>query len=327
MQQEREEFMRNNGWSRREFLTTVPVMVAGVAAMAHGESVANGQAVKWSSGTELPRLKVPPNATDCHHHIYDSRFPPDPAIKLRPGDALISDYRMLQKRIGTTRNVVVQPSTYGIDNRLLVESLETFGLKTTRGIAVVNDSVKDEELKRLDAAGVRGVRVNLAQGGGATWEMVVPLGKRFAAIGWHMQLNTMADDLFANRAVVSQVPCQLVLDHLGRLPQPMGIQHPAFGLICDLMHKEKAWVKLSGAYILSKVGPPTYADSSAIAQAYVKAAPQRLVWGSDWPHPTAPGPEKPNDAVLLDLLAEWAPNKTERERILVDNPAKLYGFS
>src|SRR5208337_308299 len=97
------EFMRNNGWSRREFLTTVPVMVAGVAAMAHGESVANGQAVKWSSGTELPRLKVPPNATDCHHHIYDSRFPPDPAIKLRPGDALISDYRMLQKRIGTTR--------------------------------------------------------------------------------------------------------------------------------------------------------------------------------------------------------------------------------
>jgi len=192
---------------------------------------------------------------------------------------------------------------------------------------VVNDTVKDDELKRLDAAGVRGVRVNLAQGGGATWEMVVPLGKRFAAIGWHMQLNTMADDLFANRAIVNQIPCQLVFDHLGRLPQPMGNQHPAFGLICDLMHKEKAWVKLTGAYLLSKVGPPTYADSTLVAKAFVKEAPERLLWGSDWPHPTAPGSVKPNDAILLDLLAEWAPDKAVRDRILVDNPAKLYQFS
>ena len=317
--------MRNNGWGRREFLTTVPLMAAGIVAMAQGEPGAS--VVKWSSGTELPRLKVPPNATDCHHHIYDSRFPADPTVALRPGDALISDYRMLQKRIGTTRNVVVQPSTYGTDNRLLIESLETFGLKTTRGIAVVKDTVKDEELKRMDAAGVRGVRVNLAQGGGATWEMVVPLGKRFAAIGWHMQLNANADDLFANRAVVSEIPCQIVFDHLGRIPQPVGIQHPAFGFICDLMHKEKAWVKLSGAYILSRVGPPTYSDSTVIAKAYVKEAPERLVWGSDWPHPTAPGSVKPNDAILLDLLADWAPDTAQRNRILVDNPAKLYRFS
>ncbi len=316
--------MENNGWSRRQFLATVPVMVAGVAAMAHGDSGAI--AVKWSSGTDLPRLKVPPNATDCHHHIYDARFPADPSTALRPGDALISDYRMLQKRIGTTRNVVVQPSTYGTDNRLLVESLKTFGLKTTRGIAVVNDSVKDEELKRLHAVGVRGVRFNLAQGGGPTWTMVAPLAKRFADIGWHAQINAPADDLFANRAVLGQVPCQIVFDHLGRLPQPAGIQHPAFGMICDLMHKQKAWVKLTGAYILSKVGPPTYSDSTVIAKAYVKQAPQRLVWGSDWPHPTALG-EKPNDAILLDLLAEWAPDTAVRNRILVDNPAKVYQFS
>jgi len=316
--------MENNGWSRRQFLATVPVMVAGVAAMAHGDSGAI--AVKWSSGTDLPRLKVPPNATDCHHHIYDARFPADPSTALRPGDALISDYRMLQKRIGTTRNVVVQPSTYGKDNRLLVESLKTFGLKTTRGIAVVDDSVKDEELKRLHAVGVRGVRFNLAQGGGPTWAMVAPLAKRFADIGWHAQINAPADDVFANRAVLSQVPCPLVFDHLGRLPQPAGIQHPAFGMICDLMHKEKAWVKLTGAYILSKVGPPTYSDSTVIAKAYVKEAPERLVWGSDWPHPTAQG-EKPNDAILLDLLAEWAPDTAVRNRILVDNPAKVYQFS
>lgn len=319
--------MENNGCSRREFAAAIPLLVAGVAALVQGESVSAPQAVKWSSGTERPRLKVPPNATDCHHHIYDSRFPADPTTQLRPGDALISDYRMLQKRIGTTRNVVVQPSTYGVDNRLLAESLQTFGTKTTRGVAVVNSSVADAELKKLHAAGVRGVRFNLAQGGGTTWEMVTPLAKRFADIGWHAQINAPADDVIAHRALLSQVPCQLVFDHLGRLPLPAGIHHPAFGFLTDLMHQQKAWVKLSGAYILSKDGPPRYADSSLIAKAYVKEAPERLLWGSDWPHPTAPDNAKPDDAILLDLLAEWAPNMATRNRILVDNPAKLYQFS
>jgi predicted TIM-barrel fold metal-dependent hydrolase len=319
--------MTNNDCSRREFIAAIPLLVVGVAALAQGESSPVTQNVKWSSGTELPRLKVPPNASDCHHHIYDSRFPADPATQLRPGDALISDYRMLQKRIGTMRNVIVQPSTYGLDNSLLVESLQVFGAKTTRGIAVVDSSVRDAELNQLDAAGVRGVRFNLAQGGGTTWEMVTPLAKRFATIGWHMQINTPADDVIAHKALLSQVPCQLVFDHLARLPLPIGIQHPAFGFIADLMQKQKAWVKLSGAYILSKSGPPSYADSSSIAKAFVKEAPERLVWGSDWPHPTAPGSEKPNDAILLDLLSEWAPDERTRNRILVDNPAKLYQFS
>jgi predicted TIM-barrel fold metal-dependent hydrolase len=318
--------MSNNGFTRREFALAVPFLAVGFANVAKSQSAQVLQ-VKWSSGTELPRLKVPPNATDCHHHIYDSRFPPDPTIHLRPGDALISDYRMLQKRLGTTRNVIVQPSTYGIDNRLLVESLQTFGLKTTRGVAVVNDSVTDAELKRLHDVGVRGIRFNLAQGGGATWEMLLPLGKRFADMGWHAQVNAPGDDVWAHKDILSRVPCQMVFDHLARLPLPAGTQHPAFAFIVDLMQKRKAWVKLSGAYIISKDGPPRYADNSAVAKAYVKAAPERVVWGSDWPHPTAPGSEKPNDAVLLDLLAEWAPNARIRNRILMDNPAKLYQFS
>ncbi|MGA2991082.1 MAG: amidohydrolase family protein [Candidatus Korobacteraceae bacterium] len=318
--------MKNNGCTRREFTLAVPLLAVGVASLAKGESVPVAQAVKWSSGTELPRLKVPPNAADCHHHIYDSRFPADPTTHLRPGDALISDYRMLQKRLGTTRNVIVQPSTYGVDNRLLVESLHTFGMKTTRGVAVVNSSVSDMELKQLHEAGVRGVRFNLAQGGGTTWEMVTPLAKRFAEIGWHIQMNAPGEDVLAYKALLSQLPCPLVFDHLARLPLPAGSQHPAFGFIVDLMQKQKAWVKLSGAYILSKDGPPHYADSSAIAKAFVKEAPERLVWGSDWPHPTAPVNEKPDDAILLDLLSEWAPNEAIRNRILVDNPAKLYQF-
>jgi len=318
--------MKNNGCTRREFAAAIPLLAVGVASLARGQSAPAAQAVKWSSGTELARLKVPKNAADCHHHIYDARFPADPTTHLRPGDALISDYRMLQKRIGTTRNVIVQPSTYGVDNSLLVESLKTFGLKTTRGIAVVNSSVTDAELKRLNEAGVRGIRFNMAQGGGTTWEMVAPLAKRFADIGWHIQMNSPTDALLANKALLSQLPCQLVFDHLARVPIETGAKDPAFAFVVELMQKQKAWVKLSGAYILSKDGPPKYSDTSAIAKAFVKAAPERLVWGSDWPHPTAPG-EKPNDAILLDLLAEWAPNKAIRNRILVDNPAKLYQFS
>jgi predicted TIM-barrel fold metal-dependent hydrolase len=126
---------------------------------------------------------------------------------------------------------------------------------------------------------------------------------------------------------LSEAPCQLVFDHLARVPVAAGTQHPAFGFVVDLMQKQRAWVKLTGPYITSKVGPPGYADAGAIAKAYVQAAPERLVWGSDWPHPTAPGPIKPNDALLLDLLAEWAPNQQMRDRILVDNPAKVYQFS
>jgi predicted TIM-barrel fold metal-dependent hydrolase len=113
---------------------------------------------------------------------------------------------------------------------------------------------------------------------------------------------------------------------MGHLPEPEGAQHPAFRVIADLLERRGAWVKLTGAYILSKVGPPTYADRSALAKAYVKLAPERLVWGTDWPHPTSKADAKPDDAVLFDLLSDWAPDETVRNRILVDNPAKLYGF-
>ena len=191
--------MRNNDWSRREFMVSIPCMVAGMAALAHGLPVASAQgvAVKWSSGTELPHLKVPPNVADCHHHIYDpARFPYDPNAMLKPGAATVADYRMLQKRLGTTRNVIVQPSTYAVDNRCLVDALKQFG-KSARGVAVVNTSVTDAELKELNAAGVRGIRFNLAQGGGTTWEMVETLAKRIMPMGWHVQIQADGPEIFA----------------------------------------------------------------------------------------------------------------------------------
>jgi D-galactarolactone isomerase len=320
--------MQSNDWSRREFLALIPCMVAGVSALAHGATVtsAQGVAVKWSKGTELPQLKVPANATDCHHHIYDpARFPYDPKAMLKPGAATVADYRMLQKRLGTTRNVIVQPSTYAVDNRCLVDSLKQFG-KSARGVAVINTSVTDDELKELNAAGVRGIRVNLAQGGGTTWEMIDPLAKRIMPMGWHIQIQADGPEIFAHKEILNRVPCQVVFDHLGHVPEPDGVKSPVFGMISEMLHKGKGWVKLSGFDDDTKIGPPTYADSVAVAAAYVKEAPERLVWGSNWPHPTQKDDNKPDDALLLDLLAKVAPSPATRNLILVTNPAKLYGF-
>jgi D-galactarolactone isomerase len=318
--------MQNDGWSRRSFLKTIPCVVAGFTVLAHGKSSATGVAVKWSTGTELPHTKLPPNATDCHHHIYDSHYPMAPYAVLKPHDALIPDYRLLQKRLGSTRNVIIQPSTYGVDNRLLIDALHQFGLKTTRGVAVVNTSVTDAELKELDAAGVRGIRFNMAPAGATTWDMLEPLTKRITPMGWHIQIQASSADIMERKDLWNRVPCDVVFDHLGHVPEPEGVKHPEFGMISDLLHKGKGWVKLSGFYNDTKIGPPTYADSVAVAAGYVKEAPERLVWGSDWPHPTEKDDNKPDDAVLLDCFAKAVPNAKVRKRILVDNAAKLYGF-
>lgn len=310
---------------RRRFLQVAGAAVAASAFPQIASAAQEPQEVPWSTGTEAPGTKAPPNATDCHHHFYDSRFQTAPNAAHLP-DATAADYRLLQKRIGIVRHVVVQPVPYGVVNDGLIEMLGEFGPEA-RGVAVVNTSVSDAELKRLDAAGVRGIRLNIANGGPVTIDMLEPLARRIAPMGWHVELNLSADLALSVKDILYRLPCQIVFDHLAHMPEPLGTGHPAFGMVADLLQKGKAWVTLSGPYLDSKVGPPTYSDSTAVAQAYVRAAPERLVWGSDWPHPSLPPNNKPDDALLFDLLAKWAPDEAVRNRILVDNPEKLYGFS
>ena len=281
------------------------------------------QQVPWSSGTELPKLKAPPDACDCHMHIYDSRFPVAPSATLKPADAKVDDYKLLQKRIGTTRNVVVQPSTYGTDNSCTLDGMAKLG-PTARGVAVVDTSVTDGELKRLNDAGVRGIRFNLVQAGATTVDMLEPLSKRVNELGWHVQIHMLGDQIVQIADLLNRLPSPIVFDHMGRIPKDVGVDHPAFAVIRKLIDMGQTWVKLSGAYMDTKVGPPTYADSTKLAKAYVSAAPQRMVWASDWPHPTEK--DKPDDAILFDLLSEWAPEEGTRKQILVDNPVALYGF-
>jgi D-galactarolactone isomerase len=301
---------------------------AGCAAFAAAAGFATKgaraqQAVPYSAGTEAPKLKAPAGATDCHMHIYDSRFPVAPTAMLRPPDAHVDDYRLLQQRIGTERNVIVTPSTYGTDNRCTLDAMRAIG-SSARGVAVVDTSVTDGVLKEMAAAGVRGIRFNLVQAGATTVEMIEPLSKRVHELGWHIQLHMLGDKIVEIADVLQRLPSPIVFDHLGRIPQPQGVDHPAFRIVAELVEKGRAWVKLSGAYIDTKSGPPAYADTSKVAQAYAKLAPERLVWGSDWPHPTEK--TKPDDAVLFDLLAEWVPSDAARQRILRDTPATLYDF-
>ncbi len=280
--------------------------------------------VRFSAGNEAATLRVPANATDCHFHIYDDRFPPAPGGLPAP-TASPADYRALQARLGITRGVVIQPSLYGVDNRPTLEGLAALG-PNFRAVAVVNTTVADAELHRMHDLGVRGIRFNLAQAGATTLDMLEPLSQRVDALGWHCQINMPGDKIAAAADTFLRIRGRLVFDHLAHCPEPAGVEGDTFKLVRRLLDKGNTWVKLTGLYNESRVGPPSYADSVAVARAFASAAPERVVWGSDWPHPTESLNNKPDDALLLDLLAASVPDEGARRRVLVDNPAELYGF-
>ena len=311
---------------RRNFLkaTALAAVTANVARVreAHAQVV-----VPNSTGTAPPKLKSPANACDCHMHIYDpARFPMPPGQRIAPSNAAVPQYRLLQQRIGTTRVIVVQPRNYAIDNRVTVDALKQFA-PNARGVAVLHPTVTDAELKALNDAGIRGIRFSLGDPATAvvTPDMVEPLARRVADLGWHVQLNVEGRQIVELADVLRRLPTPMVFDHLGN-PGPMGVDHPSHAIVRGLIDRGRTWVKLSGAYSNSRMGPP-YPEATRIAQAFVNAAPERLVWGSDWPHPgVVPVADKPDDALLFDLLGVWVPDEAMRNRILVQNPETLYGF-
>lgn len=280
-----------------------------------------------SAGTSLPRYKAPPDTCDSHVHIYDPRFKMKWPNLRAVTDASITQYRLLQKRLGTARVVIVQPAAYGTDNAVTVDAVAQMGMGNARGIAVVHPTVTDTELVAMDKAGIRGLRFTLHEPRTAVThvDMIEPLAHRVGRLGWHVQLHLRADQIVEMAGLIDKLPGTIVFDHMGRMPQPLGTHHPALAIVKREIDKGRAWVKLSGPYLDTKTGAPRYADVKAVAREFSKHAPERCVWGSDWPHPTEPH-DKPDDAVLLDLVPEWALDEGTRQRILVKNPAQLYGF-
>ena len=309
--------------SRRGLLQgTAASLVLSSAFAAHA---AGEEPIPYTAGTEHPKHKALAHACDCHFHIYNARFPAAPNASLKPPDALASDYLRLRQRLGIERGVIVTPSTYGTDNSCTLDAMAQLG-DTVRGVAVVDTAVTDAELKRLNDRGVRGIRFNIARTGATTVDMIDPLARRIADLGWHVQIHMAADGIAENAALLGRLPVPVVFDHLGRIPQPDGMKHPAFALIKRLLGEGRAWVKISSLYQDTKIGPPSYSDVGQVARAYIEAAPERVLWGSDWPHPSKGAYGTPDDALLFDLAAEWAGADETWRRILVGNPETLYGF-
>jgi len=304
---------------------------AGVAALAAtgalrpgGSGAQESGAVPNSSGAEAPKLKAPTLACDCHHHIYDAaRFPPKNADARIIPDARVPEYRRLQRRIGTGRNIVVTPAAYANDNNVTLDAIAQFG-RNARGVAVIDAKVSDAELKALDAGGVRGIRFSVAATAAVPTMDIIALAQRIEALGWHVQVNMTAEQIASAEDLWNRLPTPIVFDHMGHIPQPAGVAHPTYRIIRGLIDKGRTWVKLSITYDSTKVGPPTYADVNMVGRAYVQAAPERVVWGSNWPHPNEAA--KPDDAALIDQVLEWAPSEALRHRLFVENPATLYGF-
>ena len=270
-----------------------------------------------------PKFKAPPGACDTHMHIYDKRFPKAATAKIEAPDASVADYLKMRARLGIERTVVVQPSTYGKDNRCTLEAMAAIG-PSARGVAVVDETVSDTELARLTKLGIRGIRFFMLGGAPLPWEILETMASRVAPLGWHVQLQLDGRDLPNREALLNRLAATLVIDHVGKFFEPVAPDHPGFRTLLRLVGKG-AWVKLSAPYETSKIGPPLYDDVGRLAKLLVKAAPERMVWATNWPHPT-PGVQVPDDAWMLDMLLDWVPDEGTRNRVLVDNPARLYGF-
>jgi D-galactarolactone isomerase len=273
-----------------------------------------------------PRLQAPAGTCDTAMHFYNNRYKSAPTAVFTPPNAWIDDYVRMRERVGIERTIVVQPTVYGFDNSCTLDAVAALG-PCARAVVVVDATVTDAELDRLTRAGACGVRFHMLAGGVLPWEMLEAVAARIQPFGWHIQLQLDGRLLPEREALIRRIPGKLVIDHTGKFLEPVPVNHPAFRILLGLVGNGRTWIKLAAPYETSKMGGPPYADVGVLAKALVKAAPERMLWASNWPHPSpTPRDPMPDEAELLDLLLDWAPDDATRRKILADNPAHLYGF-
>ena len=259
---------------------------------------------------------------DTHLHVYDSRYPAAPGAVLRPPDASLADYARVQAALGTGRMVLVQPTTYGLDNALHLAAMAEVG-EAARGVMVVDATVDDATLADLTERGVRGARMHLLPGGAVDGGQLEAVAARVAPFGWHVQIQRDGHELAADLDRLRRLPCPLVIDHVGRFMPPVEPDDPAFAALLALVD-DGAHVKLSAPYESATDPTHRYETVSACADTLVARAPDRLLWASNWPHPGQADPPSLDD--LDRLRRRWLPTEAIRRQVLIDNPAALYGF-
>jgi D-galactarolactone isomerase len=269
---------------------------------------------------ETPSL--PDGTCDTHIHFYDHRYPTARSTILEPPDAGPADYAKVAAQLGIDRCVVVQPTTYGLDNRCQLDAVAALG-SIARAVVVIDEHTDEADLLELHRRGARGARFHMLSGGAVGWDSLDPVAAHIGDLGWHVQLQldgrTLPDHLDRLRAL----PCGLVIDHIGRFMPPVATDDPGFAALAKLV-EEGAWVKLSAPYESDATAAPEFAAVSRIAQALVTRRPDRMLWATNWPHPGQAAP--PTPAEIVAMLERWVPDASTLRTILVDNPAELYGF-
>jgi predicted TIM-barrel fold metal-dependent hydrolase len=317
-------------------MTTRRMMMQAAALGAAAMTVGPARAATPTA----PAFEIPAGACDCHVHVFPdpARFPFFAGRSYTPPVATAADLLQLQRALKLDRVVIVQPSVYGTDNRATLDGIRELGPQRARGVAVIDGSATPAQLEELHQAGIRGVRVNLETAGvvdpAASGQKLKAAVDQVKARGWHVQTYTRLSIIEALKDQLMQMPVPLVVDHFGGARGELGVSQPGFASLVELVKAGKAYVKISGAYRSSNAAPD-FADVTPLAQALIAANPDRIVWGTDWPHPNT-SLKKPateisepvpiDDGLLLNQLAKWAPDAATRRKILVDNPARLYGF-
>jgi 2-pyrone-4,6-dicarboxylate lactonase len=271
-----------------------------------------------------PAFALPAGACDSHCHVFGpaARFPYAANRRYTPPDAPAEKLAALHRHLGISRAVLVQASAHGTDNSAMLDAISR-NPANLRGVAMVDATVSDAELERLHAGGVRALRFNFVRhlGGAPDPAVVGRVAQRILPMGWHLVLHLDADDLVEHEGFLRSLPLPFVIDHMGRVPAAAGLAQPPFKRLLDLMRSDLAWVKVSGAERVSTAGGG-FSDAIPFASELIAAAPDRVLWGTDWPHPNVR--EMPDDGHLVDLVPRFAPDETLRAKLLIDNPTRLY---
>jgi 2-pyrone-4,6-dicarboxylate lactonase len=271
-----------------------------------------------------PRFKLPPGATDAHCHVFGPgvTFPYAPGRRYTPADAPKEMLRALHDHLGVGRAVIVQASCHGTDNAAMLDCIAS-DPQRYRGVAIVDGTFTDADFDKLDAGGVRGVRFNFVKHLGGAPDMAVfnRVIDRIKGRGWHVVLHLDAPSIIPLSDMMRSLPLPFVIDHMGRVPGKDGVDQPPLKALLELAKLNNCWIKVCGA---ERISFPPYAEAVPIAHAIIEAAPTRVLWGTDFPHPNAT--HEADEADLVDLVPQYAPDAAQQQRLLVDNPARLYSF-
>jgi predicted TIM-barrel fold metal-dependent hydrolase len=277
-----------------------------------------------------PRVKLPPGSIDTHVHVFESRYPLSPARGYTPPDSTLADLRHLHATLGIDRVVFTQPSVYGTDNSAILDGMRSLNAETAnraRSIVALDMEVAEDEMAKLDAAGVRGVRLNTDNKGGmpVTLDDIPELAARIRPFGWHLEFLFPGQDILELMPVFRALEVPMSIAHFAYQPASAGVRAPGFQALLELARRGNTWIKISGANRVSATDLPPYDDVKPMAEALIVAAPERILWGTDWPHPNK-YQVNPNDGDLVDAFGDWVTDEAMRRRILVDNPAAFYRF-